>query len=120
MVSRRQRGFSFAEVMIAAAILSTLGSSLLGGQDRERVELASSFDHLQAETHAQGVLETLRTTRTALTPGTSDLANLPPGLRGTLTIREALPGLMDIHVQVEGGQLPRPLVLETRIASEAN
>ena len=117
MVSR-QRGFSFAEVMIAAAILAILGSSLLGAQDRERVALGRSFDKLQAETAAQSVLEMLRTKRTTLKSGTTRLTDLPPGLRGTLSLEKALPGLLDVRIRIEGGQLDRAVVLETRLATE--
>lgn len=117
MVSR-QRGFSFAEVMIAAAILATLGSSLLGGQNVERSAITASFDQLQAETIAQGALETLRTQRITLVPGTTALDGLPSGFRGTTTLEALLPGLLSATVRVEGGQLPHAYVLHTRITTE--
>lgn len=113
----RQRGVTFVEVLAAAAILATLGSSLLGAQDRERVVLSRSFDHLQAETAAQTVMETLRARRAPLQPGTTDLTDLPAGMRGHLTLEAVCSGLFDARVRIEGGQLTKALVLETRIAA---
>ena len=113
----RQRGVTFVEVIAAAAILATLGSSLLGVQDRERVALHRSFDHLQAETAAQTVMETLRARRAPLKPGTTDLTELPAGMQGHVTLEAVRPGLFGVRVHIEGGQLTKALILETRIAA---
>ena len=119
MVKRRQRGFSFAEVMIATALLATLGSSLMGGYDHERVALAQGFDQLQAQTAAQSVFETLRADRARLEVGERELEALPKGLHGTRTIEAVAPGLFAVRVRIEGGRLVRPYVLETRLAGKA-
>lgn len=119
MVTRAQRGFSFTEILIAMALLATLGSSLLGGVDRERAMLAQSFDELQAQTAAQDVFELLRADRTLLTPGATSIDGLPAGLHGTRSIEAVTPGLFTVRVRIEGGELLRPFELETRVARAA-
>ena len=115
----RQRGFSFMEVMIAAAMLATLGSSLFGAQDQERIELSRSFERLQAETYAQNTFEVLRIERETLRAGRHALKDLPRGIGGTVLLEEVVPGLWAVRVRIEGERLGRAVELETRIATEA-
>jgi prepilin-type N-terminal cleavage/methylation domain-containing protein len=116
---KRERGYTMAETMIAAAILSILGSVLFLGQDRERDALGASFARLRAETTAANELEMLRADPHLLLAGSGDFAALPAGLRGTRTVREIAPGLFEVVIEVLADGLDRPHVLTTRIAKEA-
>ena len=114
--ARSQRGYTFAETMIAAAVLAILGSVLYLGQDRERDVIGASFDRLRAETWAESELETCRAQPETLKVGRAKLVDLPPGFDGTRTVRETAPGLLEVQVRIAAPALPRPYILTTRIA----
>ncbi len=95
----RERAHTFIGLITALAVLTILGGAALSGGNAHFSTIGRVFGEYRVAETATGRLEELTADDAALVTGEREFET-PEGMKGTETIKEVLPGLLEIRVRV--------------------